>query len=607
MSVTDQNSAATGRRAAPSELVLDAARPPFPSGFRQILLINAIATLFCASVICLLLWRQTMADWIAGWWLLHLLATSLILIDWYSRRPRADAPQPDTPPVDPAAPRPRWRAVTDVALAAFCGLVWGISATAMPQLDDTARMLLVAVAAGMIGGSAAALALMPLAGAAFILGIALPFAAYFLTMDTLIGYGLAGLTIGYVGAMVAANHVVNGIVVRNKRLHRENIALYDRIGAARSELLDIAESSEAFAFFDGAGRLLVWNRRFPALLGIDAPSLRPGTALPPLLSDAGLPVGLLKRLESAAPDSLPVLKLANGHWVRAGLRRSGQGDRVVVLVDITEQQAVAAALRDQNERLAELFREVSEARDVALRANHAKSGFLANMSHEMRTPLNAIIGFSDIIRHQMFGEQSPKYRDYAEDIHGSGQHLLGILDDILDLARIEASRIVLDEQPVQLAGEIATCARLAGQQFGRGAGSIIPQLPDRLPPLHADARLVRQILINLIGSALKFSPPGLPVEVGAQRNTEGEIELWVRDHGIGFAPADQARIFEPFEQLELQRSRRFGGLGLGLSLVRAFVAAHQGRVAIDSQPGRGTRITAVFPAARTLPPSESGV
>lgn len=220
MSANDQNAAATGHNAAPSELVLDATLPLFPGGFRQILLINGIATLFCGTAVCLLLWRQTMADWIAGWWLLHLLAASLILIDWYSRRSSVGA-------------QPRWRAVTDVALAIFCGLVWGVAAMAMPQLDDAARMMLVAVAAGMIGGSAATLALLPLAGAAFILGIALPFAAYFLTMDTLIGYGLAGLTVGYVAVMVAANHVLNGIVMRNRRLHRENTALYDRIGAAR--------------------------------------------------------------------------------------------------------------------------------------------------------------------------------------------------------------------------------------------------------------------------------------------------------------------------------------------------------------------------------------
>jgi signal transduction histidine kinase len=596
MFASSRKTVGIGRRIAPSELALDDVRPSFPGGLRQILLINAAATLFCASVVCLLLWRETMAAWIIDWWLLHLAVTLVILTDWYSRRPKR---RPAA--ADPTAPRPRWRVVADVTLAAFCGLVWGVSALDLPQLDETGRMLLVAVAAGMIGGSAAALALMPLAGAAFILGIALPYAAYFISIGTLIGYGLFGLTVGYVAAMVAANHVMNGIVVRNKRLHRENGALYERIRAARAELLDIAESSEAFAIIDAAGRLLVWNRRLPGLLGIEATMLHPGDALPPLLSGAGLPAGLLMRLESAAADGPPVLQLADRRWVRASLRRTAQGDRVLVLVDITMQEEAAAALREQNEQLAELFREVSAARDAALQASRAKSSFVAGMSHEMRTPLNAIIGFSDIIRHQMFGSESPKYRDYAEDIHGSGQHLLGIIDDILDLARIEAGQTVLDEQPVTLAAEIDACIHLAARQFGRGTGSIVPLLPERLPRLLADARLVRQILVNLIGSALKFSPPGLPVEIGAHCNPEGGIEIWVRDHGIGFAPADRIRIFEPVEQHpEQPRDRRLGGLGLGLSLVRAFVAAHQGRVAIDSQPGRGTRISAIFPPSRTL-------
>ncbi|MFN3401745.1 MAG: sensor histidine kinase, partial [Ferrovibrio sp.] len=144
------------------------------------------------------------------------------------------------------------------------------------------------------------------------------------------------------------------------------------------------------------------------------------------------------------------------------------------------------------------------------------------------------------------------------------------------------------------------CARLAASHYGRTAEAVVVSMPEDLPPLHADARLVRQILLNLIGNALKFSPTGIPVEAEARLDAaSNEILLKVTDRGIGIAPEDQARIFDAFEQADSQLSRKYGGVGLGLSLVRAFVRAHQGSIAIDSAPGRGTAITVSFPAART--------
>jgi len=562
-------------------------RLPLEAGFHHILQFNAVATVAGASALCALLWNEAPGNLLAGWWLLMTLSAVLMLVDRhvYMRRHRL-----------------RWWMVLDIFTASFCGFAWGTAAYGMPILGEEARILVVAVTAGVMGFSAPALSMVPLAGTLFLIGVAAPFAVYFTTLGTAIGYGLAGLLFGYVGMMLVTNLTLHRVLNRNRQLGDENAALYQRIRDAQDELLSIADSSEAFVFFDEVGRIQLWNRRLPALLGLDAAGLQRDAALPPLLSAAGLPAGLLTRLElagSGAPRA--VLRLANERWVRASLRRTPQGDRALILVDVTEQQQASGQLQQQNERLEELFRQVSEARDAALRASQAKSTFLANMSHELRTPLNAIIGFSDIIRQKMFGADSPKYAEYVDDIHGSGQHLLGIIDDILDLARIEANQIILNETPVDIADEIATCIRLAGQQFGRSAGSMIPVTADRLPLLLADARLLRQILINLLGNALKFSPPGAPIEIGAHRTEAGGIEIWVRDHGIGIAEADQARIFEPFEQADTKRSRQFGGLGLGLSLVRAFVAAHQGRIAVDSRPGQGTRIGAIFPPARTCP------
>lgn len=556
--------------------------PSLHGSFRQVLLINAAATVCFPTITALLLQTQLPHDMLLHWWLLHMLSACIIIADWYARqRGRHESP-------------PRWQLPVELCVAGFAGCVWGLSALALPLLDAEGRVLLVAVIAGVIGASAPALALLPLAGTTFIIAIAAPYALYFFNLGTPISYGLAALLVGYVMAMVVANRIVHRILVRNWRLNRENSGLYDRIRSAQNELLDVADSSEAFAFCDTEGRLQLWNHRFLTLLGLKDAEMQRGALLAPLLARAGLPGDLPRQLATASvTHSRPVLELPDDRWVRASLRHLSEGGHALILVDITEQQ-------QQNVRLEELFREVSHSRDIALRASQAKSTFLANMSHELRTPLNAIIGFSDIIRRKMFGAQSPRYEEYVEDIHNSGTHLLSVINDILDLARIESNQIVLQEEMMNVGEQVATCMRLAAQQFNRPPGSLRADLPADLPLLYGDARLVRQIMINLIGNALKFSPDTAPVHVGARLDSDsGEISLWVRDHGIGVAAEDQARIFAPFEQASSQLSRSYGGVGLGLSLVRAFALAHQGRISIDSKPGKGTLITVTFPATRT--------
>lgn len=559
------------------------------AGFRRILPINALVTLVISGTTGALLLPLLPAPWVWIWLALHAAGALYILVRGRLLRQQY------------SKARQTLLRATDTGIAGLAGLVWGSGALFLPYLDPNHQVLLIMVTGGMVAGSSATLAVVPSNAVAYMLSATTPYVIAFLLSGTSLGYALAGMATAFTAAMLMTNRIIYDVIRRNRRLHDENLALYARIRGAQDELLDIAESSEAFAFFDDDGRLLLWNQRFPALLGLDVASLQRGAALAPLLERAGLPTDLTERLDAAVAGApRPVQELASLRWVRASLRRTAQGDRALVLVDVTEQQTASARLREQNERLAELFREVSEARDAALRASQAKSTFLANMSHELRTPLNAIIGFSDIMQQKLFGAASPRYDEYLHDIHGSALHLLGIINDILDLARIEANQIVLNEEAVCIADEAATCIRLADLQTAPGAPMVLTDLPDDLPDLRGDPRLVRQILLNLLGNALKFSPPGAPVEIGGRRTEAGEIEIWVRDRGIGIAPADQARIFEPFEQADSQHSRKFGGVGLGLSLVRAFVAAHQGQVAIDSQPGRGTRISAVFPAARTL-------
>ena len=565
-------------RGSPEEALPPAPRGDHPArtNFRRIVPVNAAGTMVVASVTAGLLAPQLPPAWLGLWWLAHVLPSLYLFGRWLTRtRPRASHDQ-------------RRVRFFDTLSAAFAGAVWGSGALFLPLLEPPQQVLLITVTAGMIAGSAATLAVLLRAAVLFILLAAIPYIAFLLARGTANSLGLAAMAVTFVAVMLIISRIVNSVIGRNKQLYRENAELYRRISAAREDLLDIAESTEAFTFCDAAGKLQFWNRRFPGLLGLAEEAMQAGMPLAGLLEQAGLPPGLLAR-QTADGETMqrPVLELPNGKWVRARLRRTPRGDCVLILVDITEQQ--------------QLFSAVSQARDEALRASQAKSTFLANMSHELRTPLNAIIGFSDIMQQKMFGPVSPKYDEYLRDIHGSGRHLLGIIEDILDLARIEANQIVLNETAVNIQAEMTVCIRLAGQQFDRSTASFVTSLPADLPALLADARLLRQILLNLIGNALKFSPPGAPIEIGAGCNGSDEIELWVRDHGIGISPADQSRIFEPFEQADGQLSRKFGGLGLGLSLVRAFMQAHQGRIHVDSMPGQGSRITAVFPASRTRP------
>lgn len=566
-----------------------ARRNPTLASFRQVVPINAGVTVVNVTAVVLLLIGEIPLSWLLSWWLLHAAGLLYLLYRWVSYTRRTDRDE---------ARSARMR-VFDVWGAAFSGIAWGSAALFLPQLDEAHRVVVIMVAAGMLSGSAATLAVVPKAAMTFMLLIALPFIAFFLWRGGTIGISMAVMSALYTVAMILTNRIVNGVIRRNRRLHEENTALYARIRAAQGELLDIAESTEAFAFLDAENRLLLWNRRLPALLGLNEGMFVRGTPMQGLLRRAGLPDSLLAG-EPPGEAQGRALQLPNGRWLQVGRRVTPQGDRALIVIDITEQQEASAKLRSQNTRLEELFREVSQARDAALRASQAKSIFLANMSHELRTPLNAIIGFSDIVQQKMFGPDWAKYDEYLHDINGSARHLLSVIDDILDLARIEANQIQLHEQPVMLDEELPICARLAASHYGRTVEAVQVSVPDDLPPLHADARLVRQILINLIGNALKFSPTGIPVEAEARLDaTSNEILLKVTDRGIGIAPEDQTRIFDAFEQADSQLSRKYGGVGLGLSLVRAFVRAHQGSIAIDSAPGRGTVITVSFPAART--------
>ncbi len=233
------------------------------------------------------------------------------------------------------------------------------------------------------------------------------------------------------------------------------------------------------------------------------------------------------------------------------------------------------------------------------KANRAKSEFLANMSHELRTPLNAIIGFSDILKKQLFGEiGNPRYVEYVGDINDSGNHLLAIINDILDLAKAEAGKLTLQEDDIDLARCLDDAVRMCRGRAAAGGIDLI--FADPGEPVHAcvDERIVRQIALNLLTNAIKFTHPGGHVTLSLAASAQDGIVLRVADTGIGIAPGDIARVIRPFEQVENVLSRSHGGTGLGLPLTAKLVELHGGRLTIESQVAQGTTVTVRFPPER---------
>lgn len=259
---------------------------------------------------------------------------------------------------------------------------------------------------------------------------------------------------------------------------------------------------------------------------------------------------------------------------------------VGLLLDIDKQKRQEIAL--------------AEAQQEAEFANRTKTEFLANMSHELRTPLNAILGFSEMISLRTFGPIGAKYLEYAQDIHTSGQLLLDLVNDVLDLSKLEAGKLELHTTNIDLSSLGPECLALLKARAASNKITLINNIPAGIPLLNADERSVRQILLNFLSNAVKFTPEGGQVELSATVDISGGIVLSVKDSGIGMTPTEAKVALSPFGQIDSEIARKHQGTGLGLPICKSLMELHDGRLTIISKPGQGTSLIAHFPVGRTI-------
>jgi signal transduction histidine kinase len=375
----------------------------------------------------------------------------------------------------------------------------------------------------------------------------------------------------------------------------------------QSDLLQstLESMGEGLSVFDPQGRLLAWNARFIEMLDLPM-TLSAETTLRDILTaqtERG-DFGVVDRTDDEVQQRMerffrdvPFVnerETVTSRTLQIRRRAMPGGEVVSLYSDITEQKAAEAKM--------------AQAWSQAELANRAKSDFLANMSHELRTPLNAIIGFSEILSGEHLGPlKNLRYLEYANDIHASGQHLLSIINDVLDMSKIEAGKLdILDEEiPVGplLTGSIRMVRERARQQHIElvcklaGAGHVII----------ADERAMKQCLLNLLSNAVKFAPMGGTVTAEAVIDAENRTVLTIADEGIGMSQEEQERALQPFGQAHSSTTRTYGGTGLGLPITKGLVEAHGGVMAIVSHPGEGTRVSITLPAERTRSVSASEV
>jgi two-component system, cell cycle sensor histidine kinase PleC len=398
---------------------------------------------------------------------------------------------------------------------------------------------------------------------------------------------------------------------------------------ANARLRDAVETiSEAFVLWDNQNRLVMCNSKYQQFHGLADDMVQPGSSYDEVIAAASEPI-VSKRIAVAGKDVRDSrtyeAQLEDGRWLHINERRTRDGGYVSVGTDISdlkesqtrnaenEQQlrANVAELRlsrreleHQKQQLVDLAEKYALEKNRAEAANRAKSEFLANISHELRTPLNAVIGFSEVMQQALFGPLGhPKYQEYARDIYSSGAYLLEVINDILDMSKIEAGRMSLDVSSVDVADIVEDSMKVVKQAAAERGITLERHGPAHLA-IEADRRSLKQVFLNLLSNAVKFTRDDGRVDVHLSKRN-GQVKISIKDTGIGIAEADITKLGRPFEQVENQFSKSHQGSGLGLAISRALIELHGGTLQIKSREGQGTTVTCTLPLQALQPDQEA--
>jgi len=379
-----------------------------------------------------------------------------------------------------------------------------------------------------------------------------------------------------------------------------------RLQAAEARLFDALRSmNDSFVIWDQLDRLVLWNNKFEDFFGFAKGQLHQGLDYATLEYHANNAIESMNPLSDGTGSEI---QLKDGRWIRYLETQTADGGRVSIGTEVTAirtrehqlqtnqdaLQKTITVLKKSQVRIVELAENYEQEKIRAEEANQSKSEFLANMSHELRTPLNAINGFSDIMKKELFGPLGdPRYAEYVNDILFSGQHLLSLINDILDMSKIEAGKMTLNTEAMQMNDMVSQVIRIVR---GRAEDNRLRLVYDEsiLPEIEADPRAVKQILLNLTTNAIKFTPEGGVVTLAVEPRSAGLI-IRVSDTGIGISKEDIARLAQPFEQIDSDHSRQHEGTGLGLALSKSLVELHGGNFTIESVVGQGTTVIFTLP------------